>query len=69
MAERKLEIEANLQCPKCNGIPYRLYRRQVAAGSDIFEHVLWPGPDGSTPPPEDHRNLQCPNCLVALERK
>ena len=68
MADRKLEVESRFICPRCKGNPYTLYRRQVTPGSLVFEHVVWPGSDGLLPPPEDSKNLKCPNCDEILVR-
>lgn len=63
------EVEASFTCPKCKGTPYRLYRRQVTPGSDVYVHDLRAGPDGEIDIPDDRTNLQCLNCNVPLERK
>lgn len=68
MAETKMEVEASLVCPMCRGIPYRIYRRQVAQGSDVFVNDLRSGPDGEIDVPDDKTDLRCPNCDVALIR-
>lgn len=65
----KTELECALRCPKCKGIPYRLYRRQVSEGSDIWENVLWPGPDGNPGPPQKSSELKCPHCDIDLVRE
>lgn len=68
MSDIKMEVETSFRCPKCNGEPYRLYRRQVKPGAEVFEHLLWPT-DPSVPPPLSNTDLRCPNCNVTLERK
>lgn len=68
MAECKFEVEADFVCPKCRGIPYRLYRRQAYPGADHFINDLRAGPDGNIDVPDDRKDLKCPNCNVALER-
>ena len=69
MPERALELEAKLECPKCAGVPYYLYRRQIVAGGPVWEHVLWAGQQGIVPPPADPAKIVCPQCGVELVRK
>ena len=69
MAELAVELEADFVCPKCHGIPYRLFRRQAYPGSDHFVNVLRAGPDGNADVPDDRKNLRCPNCNVPVERR
>jgi hypothetical protein len=63
MAERRLERDRVLRCPKCGGEPYLIYRRQLAQRDGTllpsYESVLWPAhPD--VPPPRDPADLRCP---------
>ena len=69
MSELAVEVEADFVCPKCRGIPYRLFRQQASPGSDHFVHILRAGPDGNAAVPDDRKNLKCPNCDVPVERR
>jgi uncharacterized protein YbaR (Trm112 family) len=65
MPERRLEREARLVCPDCQGAPFLLWRRETRPESGIFEHVLWPAhPD--VPPPVNPERLTCPDCRAEL---
>jgi len=57
----KVELIAELQCPKCKGIPYQLWRRQVQPGSDVFQNELRVGSKGGTLP-KDRKHLICKPC-------
>ena len=66
-----IQHEAFLQCGKCGGRPYRIYRRQNTQvdGTPLqtFENVLWPtSPD--VPPPKTNRRIECPTCGEELKR-
>jgi hypothetical protein len=68
MSERKTDKECDFYCAKCKKSPYRLFRRQVKPGSDVFENLIWPAESGVAPP-ENMSNLVCPKCKTALVRK
>ena len=71
MSERRLELECSLECPKCHGVPYRLYRRQNMQPTGellgTFEHVLWPA-HPNVPPPTHSERIVCPSCGEELRR-
>lgn len=67
MTEPRLEVEADLVCPKCQGHPFRLYRRETKPESGIFTHQLWPT-DPSIPPPVSVSQILCPTCRVECRR-
>ena len=52
-------LQAILHCPKCNIDPFKLYGKQVKEGSDVYQNVLEPKPDGP---------IQCPQCKGGLVR-
>ena len=63
-----LELDSVLRCPKCRGVPFRVYRRRVAPESPVWESVLWPtGP--AVPPPDQPERLLCPDCRVPCQRE
>lgn len=71
MSDAALEKEADLQCPGCQGVPYRLYRRkrlkEDGSAYESWEYVLWPtSPD--IPPPKDPKHIQCPECGLDCKR-
>lgn len=71
MPERRLEIEARLQCPVCRGVPFLLYRRETRPDSGIFENVLWPNTDTPSPVrinPPASATLTCPADGAVLVR-
>ena len=71
MSERRLELDARLQCPQCGGVPYLVYRRQHAQADGTllpsFEHILWPTHPALHPPAQPERML-CPACRTELRR-
>lgn len=71
MDDRRMELDSVLECPKCKGRPYRVYRRQNAQADgqllETFESVLWPAsPD--VPPPTNPSRIVCRNCAEELRR-
>ena len=68
MPERRIEHDSFLRCPKCKDKPYRLYRRQVELGSEVFQSVLWPNEQG-VPPPANPSKIVCPSCDEELKRE
>lgn len=72
MSERRLEIESVLRCPGCDGIPYRIYRRQNQQKDGTllqsFQSVLWPAPGATVDPPIHPEHICCPRCGEALTR-
>jgi len=60
-----------LKCEDCDGIPYRVFRRQnqLADGTLLpsYETVLWPNGSGVLPPLHNE-HITCPECHCALKR-
>jgi uncharacterized protein YbaR (Trm112 family) len=64
----KVETEANLMCPSCRVIVYRIMRKQTRTGSDIWSNAL-EGATPDVPMPEDPKHLVCPACHKDLVRE
>jgi uncharacterized protein YbaR (Trm112 family) len=64
----KTETEANLTCPDCRVIVYRIKRTQTRTGSDIWSNAL-EGATPDVPMPEDPTHLVCPACHKDLVRE
>jgi len=60
------EIEAELQCPSCHGIPYQIFRKQAYEGSPVYVHEI--RPVSGSPPVVDFRRIACPRCGMELRR-
>lgn len=71
-ANRRMELDAKLRCPACQGVPFLVYRRQNAQPDGTllssYEHVLWPNGSGVMPPLHGER-LVCPHCQTELRRE
>jgi hypothetical protein len=64
----KVETEASLRCPRCNLTIYRIMRRQVQPGSDVWANTL-EAASNDVPMPEDPKHLVCPACHNDLVRE
>lgn len=71
MEERLMEVECELKCPHCGGIPFVLYRRRHRKRDgtleEAWENILWPrGKD--VLPPNDPHHIACPDCGIDCVR-
>jgi uncharacterized protein YbaR (Trm112 family) len=69
--DRRVELESKLQCPKCSGVPFLVYRRQNQQPDGqllpSYETVLWPNGSGVLPPQHGEK-ITCRDCRVELVR-